>query len=130
MVLSTVQGTKAQMHMDKTRFARETGSEEVDLGLFMDDDDEEKENDVYEDFDTPTPAMQTLATTQRSTVFKENSMNKSFDVHSSSRSSTTHVMKEKLGNVINFSIEFVLLDKHSPFRFRYRIQSVIILKKA
>lgn len=117
------------MHMDKTRFARETGSEEVDLGLFMDDDDEEKENDIYEDFDTPAPAVQTLSTAQRSIVSKENPMNKPSDVHASSRSSITYTPKGKLGNIINISVKFVLLNKQSLFRFRYCIQFVIIFEK-
>jgi U3 small nucleolar ribonucleoprotein component len=85
------------MNMDKTKFAHETGSEEIDLGHFLDDDDEEeKENDVYEDFDTLTTPVQTSSTPQRSNNLKEKSMNKSFENHSSSsRSSATCTTKNK-----------------------------------
>ena len=48
------------MNMDKTKFARETGSEEVDLGQFVEDDDEEKENETYDGFDSPVRVAQPL----------------------------------------------------------------------
>jgi hypothetical protein len=85
------------MTMDKTKFARETGSEEIDLGQFVDDDEEEeeKENDVYDDFDVSTSVMQTSSTIQKSISSKENSVDKPLESYSSSRSNITHIAKDK-----------------------------------
>ncbi|CAF3337080.1 unnamed protein product [Rotaria sp. Silwood2] len=93
-------GTKAQMNMDKTKFARETGSEEVDLGNFFDDDEkEEKENQEQkqkqkqDDFDFSTSHVRPSPSSQRSTIEKESSKNKPSESYCSSRSSinyTTH----------------------------------------
>ncbi|CAF4290728.1 unnamed protein product [Rotaria sordida] len=78
-------GTKAQMHLDKTKFARQTGSEEIDLGNFIESEDE-KENQE-QDLDMPTSLVQTLSTPQGSTTSKENlTNNKLFQSYSSSRS--------------------------------------------
>jgi hypothetical protein len=92
--------------MDKTQFARETGSEEIDLGQFIDDDDgdleEEKENDAYDEFDTSTSLVQTTPIQQRSTILKENSMTKPSEIYSSSRSNISYTTKEKPSIDINF----------------------------
>ncbi|CAF3116780.1 unnamed protein product [Rotaria sp. Silwood2] len=52
------EGSKAQMNMDKTKFARKHDSEEIELEQFIDDDeDEEKENDVHDNFDISTSVL-------------------------------------------------------------------------
>ncbi|CAF3787006.1 unnamed protein product [Rotaria sordida] len=88
-------GSKAQMNLNKTKFARETGSEEIDLGQFVDDDDEEKENDVCDDFDVSTSLLQTPSTLQASINSKENPMDKPSESYSSSRYSITYAIKDK-----------------------------------
>lgn len=53
------------MQVDKTKFAKETGSEEIDLGSFIDDEEDEKEN-VDDDIDfipkLPIPRSNTSRT--------------------------------------------------------------------
>ncbi|CAF0773384.1 unnamed protein product [Rotaria sordida] len=95
-------GTKAQMHLDKTKYARQTGSEEIDLGNFVDSEDE-KENQE-QDLDMPTSLVQTLSTPQGSTASKENSNNKLSQSYSSSRSSIIHTTNDK--PLINFDTVF------------------------
>ncbi|CAF1655497.1 unnamed protein product [Didymodactylos carnosus] len=71
--------SKAQMNLNKTKFSRETGSEEIDLGNFIDAEDDEKENEEQDELDlTLMP--------QRSTNSKEISTNKASESYSSSRS--------------------------------------------
>ncbi|CAF2810087.1 unnamed protein product, partial [Rotaria sp. Silwood2] len=95
-------GTKAQMHMDKTKFARQTGSEEIDLGNFFDseDDKENKEQDLY----MPTSLLQTLSTPQGSTVSKEYSTDKLSQNNLSSRPTTIYTTNDQ--PLINFDTIF------------------------
>ncbi|CAF3934597.1 unnamed protein product [Rotaria sp. Silwood1] len=95
-------GTKAQMHMDKTKFARQTGSEEIDLGNFFDSEDE-KENEES-DLDMPTSLVQTLSTSQGPAVLKENSTEKLSQSNPSSRPITIHTTNDK--PLINFDTIF------------------------
>ncbi|CAF3744588.1 unnamed protein product [Rotaria sp. Silwood1] len=94
--------TKAQMHMDKTKFARQTGSEEIDLGNFFDSEDE-KENEES-DLDMPTSLVQTLSTSQGPAVLKENSTEKLSQSNPSSRPITIHTTNDK--PLINFDTIF------------------------
>lgn len=82
------------MNMDKTNFARETGSEEIDLGQFVEDEEEEKENEAYVDFDTPVRTTQCLKPINS----KECSTAKISEMYSPSPSNSTFKTTNKPGN--------------------------------
>ena len=85
------------MNMDKTKFAREHDSEEVDLGHFIYDDKEreEKENELLDNFDISTSVMHMSAAEKNSINSKENSMDKLSDSYSSSKCSINQAKKNK-----------------------------------
>ena len=83
------------MNMDKTKFGRETVSEEVDLRNFVDDEEEEKENREQDDFGISGPLVQMSSTPQKPAISKEISTNTSVESYSSFRSSTTYTTMDK-----------------------------------
>lgn len=83
------------MHMDKTKFAREHGSEEINLDHFVEDDDEEKENDVYDNFDMSPSTLCISPVRENSNNSKENSMHKASETYPSCKSSITSTKKNK-----------------------------------
>ena len=96
------------MNMDKTKFARETGSEEVDLGQFIEEEEEEKENDICDDFDAPMSPVRVTSKSHRSTSSKENPTTTTSEIYSSSRSNIMYKTNDKPSNRIVFSREIQL----------------------
>lgn len=64
------------MHMDKTKFAKETGSEEIDLRSFIDDECDENENFHEDDDFIPKLPAQRLTNASRSDGSQVNLANK------------------------------------------------------
>ncbi|CAF3035053.1 unnamed protein product [Rotaria sp. Silwood2] len=101
------------MNMDKTKFAREHDSEEIDLGQYIDDDDvdEEKENDVHDNFDISTSVLHMSPAKNNSINSKENSMDKLSECYSSSKYNITYTKKNKpsigKGNLALHFLEYI-----------------------
>lgn len=60
------------MQLDKTKFAKETGSEEIDLGSFIEGDDNDKENTHFDDDFIPKQSTRRSSTSSKQDDSQEN----------------------------------------------------------
>lgn len=80
-------GSKVRMQLDKTKFAKETGSEDIDLGSFIEDDDNDKENIDFDDDFIPKLSARRQSTSSKPDDSQENMTSKS------SKPTNQHVFK-------------------------------------